>query len=83
MISVHYCAHLCMKCSLGISSFSHCVIFPITQTGVMGKFGHVVDNEAGDRLIKFCHENAMVIANTLVQKHKRRLYTWTSPDSQY
>ena len=37
--------------------------------------------EAGQRLIKFCQENALVIANTLFQKHKRRLYTWTSPDS--
>ena len=37
-------------------------------------------NEAGQRLIEFCQENALVIANTLFQKHKRRLYTWTSPD---
>ena len=37
-------------------------------------------NEAGQRLIEFCHENALVIANTLFQQHKRRLYTWTSPD---
>ena len=40
-------------------------------------------NEAGQRLIEFCQENALVIANTLFQQHKRRLYTWTSPDSQY
>ena len=39
-------------------------------------------NEAGQRLIEFCQENALVIANTLFQQHKRRLYTWTSPDGQ-
>ena len=33
-------------------------------------------------LIEFCQENTLVIANTLFQQHKRRLYTWTSPDSQ-
>ena len=48
--------------------------------GVTGKFGLGVQNEAGQRLIEFCHENALVIANTLFQQHKRRLYTWTSPD---
>ena len=37
----------------------------------------------GRRLIKFCQENALVIANTLFQQHKRRLYIWTSPDGQY
>ena len=40
-------------------------------------------NEAGQRLIEFCQENALVIANTLFQQHKRRLYTWTSPDGQH
>ena len=40
-------------------------------------------NEAGQRLIEFCRENALVIANTLFQQHKRRLYTWTSPDGQH
>ena len=40
-------------------------------------------NEAGQRLKEFCQENALVIANTLFQQHKRRLYTWTSPDGQY
>ena len=40
-------------------------------------------NEAGQRLIEFSQENALVIANTLFQQHKRRLYTWTSPDGQY
>ena len=51
--------------------------------GVMGKFGFGVQNEAGQRLIEFYQENAFVIANTLFQQHKRRLYTWTSPDGQY
>ena len=51
--------------------------------GVTDKFGLGIRNEAGQRLIKFCQENALVIANTLFQQHKRRLYTWTSPDGQY
>ena len=48
-----------------------------------GKFGFGVHKEAGQRLTEFCQENALVIANTLFQKHKRRLYTWTSPDGQH
>ena len=48
--------------------------------GVTGKFGLGLKNEAGQRLIEFHQENALVIANTLFQQHKRRLYTWTSPD---
>ena len=51
--------------------------------GVTGKFGFGMRNEAGQRLIEFCQENALVIANTLFQQHKRRLYTWTSPDGQH
>ena len=51
--------------------------------GVTGKFGLGVQNETGQRLIEFCQENALVIANTLFQQHKRRLYTWTSPDGQH
>ena len=51
--------------------------------GVIGKFGLGVQNEAGQRLIEFCQENTPVIANTLFQQHKRRLYTWTSPDGQH
>ena len=51
--------------------------------GVTGKFGHGTWNEAGQRLIEFCQENALVIANTLFQQHKRRPYTWTSPDGQH
>ena len=50
---------------------------------VIGKFGLGVWNEAGQRLIEFCQENALVIANTLFQQHKRRLYTCTSPDGQH
>ena len=45
--------------------------------GVTGKFGLGVQNEAGQSLIEFCQENTLVIANTLFQQHKRRLYTWT------
>ena len=52
-------------------------------SGVTGKFGHGVQNEAGQRLIEFCQENTLVIANTPFQQHKRRLYTGTSPDGQY
>ena len=51
--------------------------------GVKGKFGLGVQNEAGQRLAEFCQENALVITNTLFQKHKRRLYTWKWPDGQY
>ena len=51
--------------------------------GVTGKFGFGVQNEAGQRLIEFCPENTLVIANTLFQQHKRRVYTWTSPDGQH
>ena len=51
--------------------------------GVTGKFGLGVQNEAGQKLIEFCQDNALVIANTLFQQHKRKLYTWTSPDGQY
>ena len=47
--------------------------------GITGKFGLGVRNEAGQKLIEFCQENALVIANTLFQQHKRRLYTWISP----
>ena len=51
--------------------------------GVTGKFGLGVQNEAGQRLIEFCQENALVIANTLFQQHKRRFYTWVSSDGQH
>ena len=49
-------------------------------SGVTGKFGLGVQNEAGQRLTEFGQENALVIANTLFQQHKIRLYTWTSSD---
>ena len=51
--------------------------------GVTGKFGLGVQNEAGQWLIGFSQENTLVVANTLFQQHKRRLYTWTSPDGQH
>ena len=51
--------------------------------GITGKFGLGIGNEAGQRLIAFCQENALVITNTVFQHHKRRLYTWTSPDGQH
>ena len=49
----------------------------------MGKFSLGEQNEAGQTLIEFCQKNAFIITNTLFQKHKRRLYAWTSPDGQY
>ena len=51
--------------------------------GIAGKFGLRVQNEVRQRLTEFCQENALVIANTLFQQHKRQLYTWTSPDGKY
>ena len=50
---------------------------------VTGKFGLGVQNEAGQRLTEFCQENTLIIANTLFQQHKRRLYTWISPEGQH
>ena len=76
-----------MDCSL--SGFSVHGIFQarvlewVAITGVTGKFGFGVQNEAGQRLTEFCQEKTLVLENTLFQKHKRRLYTWTSPDGQY
>ena len=57
-------------------------------SGVKGKFGLGIQNEAGQRLIEFCQENTLAStffqqANTFFQQHRRRLYTWTSPDGQY
>ena len=52
-------------------------------SGITGKFGLGIRNEAGQRLIEFRQENALVIANILFQQHKRRLYTWTSPEGQH
>ena len=48
--------------------------------GITGKFGLGVQNEAGQSLTEFCEKNTLVIANTLFQQYKRRLFTWTSPD---
>ena len=47
---------------------------------VTGKFGLGIQNEAGQRLTEFCQENALVRANILFQQHKKKLYTWTTPD---
>ena len=52
-------------------------------SGITGKFDLGIWNEARQRLIEFCQEYALVIVNTVLQQHKRRLYTWTSPDGQH
>ena len=63
------------------------MVFPVVMYGceswTIKKVGLGVQNEAGQRLIEFLQENSLVIANTLFQQHKRRLYTWTSPDGQH
>ena len=51
--------------------------------GVTGKFGLGVQNEVGQMLTEFCEKNTLVVANTLLEQHKRRLYTWTSPNGQH
>ena len=51
--------------------------------GATGKLGLGIRNEAGQRLIEFCQEDALVIANSLLQQNKRTLYTWTSPDGRH
>ena len=51
--------------------------------GVTGKFGLGVQNESGQMLIEFCQKNTLVIANTILKQHKKRLYTWTSSDGQH
>ena len=51
--------------------------------GIAGKFGLGVRNKARQRLTQFWQENTLVIANTQFPKHKRWLYTWTSPDGQH
>ena len=65
--------HGVLECKIGSQKIS----------GVTGKFGFGVQNEAGQQLTDFCQENTLVIASTLFQQHKRQLYTWTSPDHQY
>ncbi|CAF5074997.1 unnamed protein product, partial [Rotaria magnacalcarata] len=52
-------------------------------TGITGNFELGDQNEAGDRLLEFCHNNSLFITNTCFQQPKRRLYTWTSPNGQY
>ena len=83
----------CMKCDLLEITPKRDVLFIIgywnakvgsqETPGVTGKFGLGVQNEAGQRLIEFCQKNALVIANTLFQQHKRRLCTWASPDGRH
>ena len=51
--------------------------------GVTRKLGLGMRKEAGKGLVEFCQENALVIANTLFQQHKRGCYIWTSPDGQH
>ena len=68
---------------LFITGDCHAKVGSQETPGVTGKFGLGVQNEAGQRLVEFCQENALVIANTLFQQHKRRLHTWTSPDGQH
>ena len=53
------------------------------KPGITGKFVLGVQNEPAQRLIGFYQQNTLVIASTHFQQHKRRLYTWTSPDGQY
>ena len=60
-----------------------CISRKSRTPGITGKFGLEVQNEAKQRLREVCKENALVIAKTLFQQHRRRLYTWTSPDGQY
>ena len=59
------------------------LVYKSRKSGVTGKFGLEVQNEAGQRLIEFWQENALVTENSLLQQHKIRLYIWTSPNGQY
>ena len=68
------------KCVLFIIEAWNAKVGSQETPAVTGKFGLGIWNEAGQRLIEFCQENALVITNTLFQQYKRRLYTWTSPD---
>ena len=66
-----------ISCGVGLDYHDIAKVGSQETPGVMGKSGLGVQNKAGQRLIEFCQENALVIANTLFQQHKRRLYTWT------
>ena len=68
---------------VGHSVMSDCDPMNCKTPGVTGKAGLGVQHEAGQRLTECCEENALVTANTLFQQHKRRLYTWTSPDGRH
>ena len=65
---------------LSIIGYWNANVGSLETLGKTGKFGLVIQNKAGQRLIEFCQENSLVIANTVFQQHKRRRYTWTSPD---
>ena len=67
-----------LECKVGSQGVKE--VNEVKLPGVTGTFGLRVQNEAGQRLTEFCQENALIIADTLFQQHKRRLYTWTSPD---
>ena len=73
----------CYKEQYCIGDYWNAKVGSQERPGVIGKFGLGIQNEAGQRLKELCQENALVIANTLFQQHKRRLYTWTSPDGQH
>ena len=72
-----------------LSVVSNSFVTPVAKVGsqdiagIIGKLGLGEQKEAGQRLTEFCQENALVIANTLFQQHKRWLYTWTSPNGQH
>ena len=72
----------CKKCPIIIRDWS-AKVGSQEIPGVTGKFGLGVQNEAGQRITEFCQENTLVIANTFFQQHKRRPYTWISPDGRY
>ena len=73
-------SHLvCQSCPLTLSDWLRIC----DMVNIRGWFGLGVQNEAEQRQVEFCQENALVISNTLFQQHKRRFYTWTSPDAQY
>jgi len=73
----------CQYCVISPFNVCYAKVGSQETPGLTGKFGLGIWNEAGQRLIEFCQENALVITNTLFQQHKKRLYTWTSPDGQH